>query len=706
MRTLISILLFAAATAAAAATPQVPAGFHADTFARDLGSPHALLALEDGTILVSRPEMNDVVALRDRNGDGRADEIRTAIASVEHAHGLAMRGRVLYVAGLKKIVAAERLPDGSFAQPRDVVTDLPDGGRHPERALGVGPDGKLYVAIGSSCDECAETNPEHATILQLGRDGDQRRIYARGLRHASAFDWNPETGELWAGDVGELNRVGDGLHFGWPQCAGRNTIVRTSVALQGISQEKFCRSAEAAALELPPRAEPQGLVFYRGSAFPEPLQHDAFSVTGGDVMRIRFAGGKAVAAEKFVPSLGERLAGVTIATDGALLVSDAATGVIYRIAHGEPPPQPMASHATDAQSQPVLAKAFVTADLHAPQAVVHDEEQDIYFVSNAGSSGGEGFVSRITPDGKITELKFIDGLRVPRGMAIRNTELWIADVDRLHSYDRVTGAHLATVDLTEHGAVSLCDVAVGPDERIYATDTDVRIKGAREQVRAGDGRVFRINDLADVEVIAAGEELRSPTAIEWDGTRFLIAQAYGHEVLAWSPGMATKAVLRGPGAFEGLVVLPSGAVIVSSHHDDGLHVAHGGGELRPLFSRRPSPGGIGFDRKRNRLLIPSSDGDWLEGWTLPPMEPPKRRSSRDDALEMAEYQEGGRPRPQSSAILADDLRRCSECAPHQRPAARSFAGRISRHVVHQPVRIVSTNSSGSFSARISPASRT
>lgn len=637
MRRLLSILVLAAVPAAA--DIQVPEGFHVDVFARELGAPRTLLALDDGTVLVSRPRMNDVVALRDRDGDGRVDQMRTAVASVEHPHGLAMRGKTLYVAGLRKIVAADRLPDGSFAAPRDVVTDLPDGGRHPDRGIGVGPDGKLYVAVGSSCDGCVETNPEHAAILQLDANGEHRRIFARGLRNAVAFDWSPATGELWAGDLGEVNRIGDGLHYGWPLCVGRNSVNAESIEPEGISKEKFCRATEGAALELPARAAPAGLVFYRGTQFPEAFRQDAFSLVGSDVMRMRFADGRASAAEKFASGLPGRLAGATVAPDGALLLSDDENGVVYRITYGERPPQAMTSNAPVDEARPVLAKAFGLPNLRGPEAVLHDEEQDVYFVSNTDGSpaakDGKGFIARITPDGKIAELKFIDGLDAPKGMAIRNTELWVADIDRLHAFDRVTGAHLTTLNLGPHGAVSLVDVAIGPDDAVYVTDSDVRIKGERERVRAGDGRVFRVTGENEIEVIFSGEELRSPSAIEWDGTRFLIAQAYGKEVLAWNPGTATKAVLRGPGAFGGLVVLPSGAVIVSSHHDDALHIAYGGGELRPLFARRPTPAGIGFDRKRNRLLIPSFDGDWLEGWTLPPMEPPKRTSRGDDALEMA-----------------------------------------------------------------------
>lgn len=608
----------------------VPEGFQVDVFARGLEGPREILALEDGTVLVTRPAMNDVIALRDTNGDGIADEIRTAMASIDQPQALAMRGRRLYVASASRIVAAERLPDGSFGDARTVVEQLPLGGR---RALGFGSDGKLYVAVGSVCTDCVETHPEHATLLQFDSDGTNRRIFARGLGDTAAIDAHPKTGELWSANGGELNRLGDGLHYGWPFCAGKNPA-QNAIAPEGMPKEKFCKSSEVAALELPARAS--GFAFYRGAQFPEGFRSDAFSASGSKVMRVRFENEKPVAVEEFVSGAKE-IAGLAAAPDGALLFSEPSSGAIYRVTYGALPRPMISAGAAEFAATPVLSKVFRIADLRGPISVIHDEEQDVYFVSNvdgaATAKDGNGFISRITPDGKVADAKFIEGLDAPKGMAIRGTELWVADIDVVRAFDRVSGAELRKVDLAPHGAVFLEDVAIGPDDAIYVTDTDVRIRGEKERVRQGDGRIFRIGDEDSVEVSIAGEELRSPSGIAWDGTRFLIAQAYGNEVLAWNRGMGTKAVLRGPGAYEGIVVLPNGTVIVSSHYDDALHVGRAG-ELRPLFARRPSPGDIGFDRKRNRLLIPSSEGDWVEGWTLPPMDVPVR-TAKEGVTELA-----------------------------------------------------------------------
>ncbi len=553
-----------------------PTGSHVDVFAKDLDGASALLALDDGTVLVSRPAMNDVIALRDRDGDGRADEMRTAVSRVVRAHGLAMRGRTLYVAGVKRIVAAERLPDGSFGAPREIVADLPDGGLHPNRAIGFGPDGKLYVAVGSACADCPETNPEHATLLQLDPDGTNRRIFARGLPSTLGFGWHPTTGELWAaGAPGQLERLGDGLDRA------------------GASDAPFVMNGENA------------FVAWRGK---------------GTIARVRFADGKPAGAEDLVSGIDGRVAGMTITRDGTLLFADGKS--VYRVASGPALPPPMTSSSAEETSMPILSRALRVEKLGGPESVIHDEEQDVYFVSNDG-----GFISRVSPAGKIVDREFIGGLKAPKGMAIRGVELWVADVDKVRAFDRVTGAELKTIDLAPHGAVRLSGLAVGGDDALYVTDSDVRVSAQGGRTRQGDGRIYRVwGD--KVELATTGEELRSPSGIAWDGMRFLVAQSYGQEVLAWQPGSQARAVLRGPGAYGGIVVLPNGTVIVSSGYDGGLHVA-AGGVLEPLFAPRPPAAGIGFDRKRNRLLVPSPSGDSLEIWNLPPMSPGEAISPRN-----------------------------------------------------------------------------
>src|SRR5207302_1151253 len=80
-------------------------------------------------------------------------------------------------------VAADIAPDGTLGDHRFIATDLPDGGQHARRTIGVGPDGSLFVSIGSDCNVCTEPDSEHAAMLRIPPDLSTREVFARGLRN-------------------------------------------------------------------------------------------------------------------------------------------------------------------------------------------------------------------------------------------------------------------------------------------------------------------------------------------------------------------------------------------------------------------------------------------------------------------------------------------------------------------------------------------
>ena len=86
--------------------------------------------------------------------------------------------------------------------------DLQYPGQHPNRTIGFGPDGMLYVSVGSTCNDCEEHNPENATLLRMLPDGSRRQIVASGLRNTIRFAWQPGTGTLYGLDngVGHVRR--------------------------------------------------------------------------------------------------------------------------------------------------------------------------------------------------------------------------------------------------------------------------------------------------------------------------------------------------------------------------------------------------------------------------------------------------------------------------------------------------------------------
>jgi len=123
-------------------------------------------------------------------------------------HGIAIDGSKVYLVTVHDIYVADLQDDGSFGELVSIVDDLPDAGQHADRTIAVGPDGMLYVSVGSTCNACNEPNPENATILQVKPDGSARKILASGLRNTIGFAFEPKTGALYGADHG-IDWLGD-----------------------------------------------------------------------------------------------------------------------------------------------------------------------------------------------------------------------------------------------------------------------------------------------------------------------------------------------------------------------------------------------------------------------------------------------------------------------------------------------------------------
>lgn len=355
----------------------VPPGFGVNVFASDIG--HArMLASHAGSIYVTRPMTGDVLRLTDADEDGVAEEQLTATAGLPYVHGIAFRGSDVYLATDDQVLRASVDATGAFGIPSVVLDDLPDGGQHPYRTLGIGPDGQLYVSVGSSCDACAESNPEHATMLTSTLDGANRRVLARGLRNTIGFGWHPETGELWGMDHGadwrgndlppeELNRLTSGADYGWPYCFGDRQIDPVIDDPPGETKAAYCARTTPATLVTRAHNAPIGFVFYTGSAFPSEYQGDAFVAmrgswnafppTGYEIVRLVYEDGAPIRFEDFVTGfLNEtgdttfaRPAGITVGADGSLLFSDDVNGYVYRVSRSDVPADAGAADAgTDA----------------------------------------------------------------------------------------------------------------------------------------------------------------------------------------------------------------------------------------------------------------------------------------------------------------------------------------------------------------------
>ncbi|MGC3984280.1 MAG: YbhB/YbcL family Raf kinase inhibitor-like protein [Pseudorhodoferax sp.] len=272
-----------------------------------------------------------------------------------------------------------------------LLGDLPDAGQHPNRTMAFGPDGMLYLSVGSTCNACNESNPENAALLRVAPDGKSRSIFASGLRNTIGFAWEPRTGALWGMDHGidflgddvqpeELNRIERGRQYGWPHIWGQDGVNPQSTPVGEIGKAQWEALSTPMVLGYTAHAAPMQMLFYTGGAFPAEYQGDAFvamrgswnrkPASGYEIVRIRFADGQPRRFEPFVTGFltdgGSthiaRPVGLAMARDGALLMADDANGVVYRIAYtgqgaggsaAAPPAEPMREQAMRGSGVPL-----------------------------------------------------------------------------------------------------------------------------------------------------------------------------------------------------------------------------------------------------------------------------------------------------------------------------------------------------------------
>lgn len=335
----------------------VPEGFSIGQYASGIAGARFMRVTSSGDLLVSQPRAGHVALVeRDANGDGRADGVRVLIGELNRPHGLELRDGWLYVAemdavGRVRFDASSREIEGELER---IVTGIPTGGNHWTRTIRFGPDGFLYLSVGSSCNVCAEEDPRRAAIVRYQPDGSGEELYATGLRNAVGFDWRPATGELFATDNGrdllgddfppcELNRVERGGFYGWPVANGD----RTPDPDLGAGNAARIRSSIPPVHPFAAHTAPLGIAFLRGESTPPNLVNAALVALHGSWNRTEKSGYKVVSlhwADDGTISEREFLSGFEVdedvigrpvdiaqGPDGAIYVSDDFAGVIYRV---------------------------------------------------------------------------------------------------------------------------------------------------------------------------------------------------------------------------------------------------------------------------------------------------------------------------------------------------------------------------------------
>jgi glucose/arabinose dehydrogenase len=356
----------------------LPPGFKIGLYAIVPNARQMAIGPSTAMIFVGTPR-SKVWAVVDRNKDNVADEV-AAIAPRNRftlPNGVCFdKEGTLFVAERNRIL---KFPDAedSYQRPdleaktvieRDkLVPEDEESNGHGRRVCKVGPDGKLYVAIGQPYNvppaEKLEMYSELGIggIVRMDRDGKNREVFARGLRNSVGLDFNPANGELWFTDnqvdgmgddipPGELNRATKaGQNFGFPWYGGGKVRTDEYQSFQPPADVVFPQVEEVA------HAADLGMTFYTGTMFPAAYRGGIFSAQHGSWDRSTPVGarvmftklnddGTATESTPFAEGWLDKDSGdylgrpvdVAQLPDGSLLVSDDTAGAIYRIWYEAP----------------------------------------------------------------------------------------------------------------------------------------------------------------------------------------------------------------------------------------------------------------------------------------------------------------------------------------------------------------------------------
>jgi glucose/arabinose dehydrogenase len=375
--------------------PKAADGLSVAAYAAGLSHPRWLYVLPNGDVLVAEsntpkkpdepfslrgaarrvalwifgagvPSANRITLLRDKDGDGIAEERSAFLSGLNSPFGMSLIGDTLYVADTDALLRFPyREGDAKIDAKPEKVADLPAGpiNLHWTRNVIASPDGKkLYVTVGSNSnagEQGMENERNRAAILEIDPATGQSRIFASGLRNPNGLAWQPGSGELWT-TVNERDFLGsdlvpdymtavkEGGFYGWPysyfgqHLDPRLKPQRPDLVAKAIVPD-YALGAHTASL---------GLAFYQGKLLPERFAGGAFIAQHGSwnrrprsgfkVIFVPFSEGRPSGMPEdmltgFVDGSGNALgrpAGVAVDRTGGVLVADDVGNTIWRIAPG------------------------------------------------------------------------------------------------------------------------------------------------------------------------------------------------------------------------------------------------------------------------------------------------------------------------------------------------------------------------------------
>ncbi|MBW3534243.1 MAG: hypothetical protein KY453_03335 [Gemmatimonadetes bacterium] len=277
-----------------------------------------------------------------------------------------------------------------------------------------------------------------------------------------------------------------------------------------------------------------------------------------------------------------------------------------------------AEPAAEGAAEGTASAMEVEGGFSTPESVLHDEAADVYLVSNIRGGpldkDGDGYVSRVSPDGEILEPRWIDGsadgvtLHAPKGMALLGDTLYVADIDCVRMFARTSGQSAGEVCIP--GATFLNDIATDANDVLYVTDTGMQAgEGGFEP--SGSDAIHRFSPDGRSAALAQGESLGNPNGIAFgDRGGFVVTFGSGEIYQIGADGSKTEVLPAAEGRqLDGIVFMPDGGFLFSSWGDRSVTLVAPDGSVRRILEDVEAPADIGYDATRGRVLVPLFNDD-------------------------------------------------------------------------------------------------
>jgi len=247
-----------------------------------------------------------------------------------------------------------------------------------------------------------------------------------------------------------------------------------------------------------------------------------------------------------------------------------------------------------------------------PESVEYYAAEDVYLVTNINGSpleaDGNGFISKISPDGKVIDLKWIDGtasgtnLNAPKGAAINRGILYVADLDEVHLFELPSGKQKASVKIK--GSTFLNGITPGDDNSVYVTDSGLK-GGEGGFVPSGTDAVYQVTAAGKYRAIVKDKDMGRPNGIISHDNGLVIVTFGSGEVYRMDK-KGNRSSLPAPpnGALDGLLRIDDGSFLISSWGGSAIYRLAKDGAYSTVADGLDAPADLGFDSKRERVLVP------------------------------------------------------------------------------------------------------